>query len=310
MDPLSDFLPAMRVQSAVYTRLEVTSPWGVDFDAYHHTKFGVILQGECLISVDGAAQPIALSAGSCYLLPRGNPFTLRDSYNTPLVNFEELLPLLEGRLLRFGGGGQSMTMMGGRFIFAEGRTPPLLNILPTLVHFKVSDTELPAMQATLQLLAAEAQAPGLGSQRMIDRIAEIFFLQTLRAYINAENNHNVAWLGAVADQHIAKALRILHEHSDHAWNVESLAKQVGMSRSVFAQRFKNVVGEAPMEYLTRCRIQKATRLLQESKMSISEIANLAGYESDVSFNKAFKRKLGVSPGKYRSQTTPLAGIDS
>ncbi len=303
MDPLSDFLPAMRVQAAAYTRVEATAPWGVDFDAYHHTKFGIILQGECLISVEGATESIALSAGSCYLLPRGNPFTLRDSHDTPLVNFEQLLHLLEGRLLRFGGSGQLMQMIGGRFIFAEGRMPPLLNILPTLVHFKVSDTELPAMQATMQLLAAEAQAPGLGSQRMIDRIAEIFFLQTLRAYINADGVKNVTWLGAVADQQIAKALRLLHEHPDQAWNVESLAKRVGMSRSVFAQRFKGVIGEAPMEYLTRCRIHKATRLLQESNMSIGQIANVIGYESNASFNKAFKRRLGVSPGSYRSQTT-------
>ena len=110
MDPLSDFLPAMRVQSAVYTRVEASVPWGVDFNAYHHTKFGIILQGECLISVQGSEESIALSAGSCYLLPRGNPFTLRDRHNTPLVNFENLLHLLEGRLLRIGGGGELMTM--------------------------------------------------------------------------------------------------------------------------------------------------------------------------------------------------------
>jgi AraC-like DNA-binding protein len=310
MDPLSDFLPAMRVQSAVYTRVEATVPWGVEFDAYHHTKFGIILEGECLISVEGSAQSIALSAGSCYLLPRGNPFILRDRHNTPLVNFEDLLHLLDGRLLRFGGGGELMTMMGGRFIFTEGRTPPLLSILPTLLHFKVSDAELQAMQATLQLLAAESQAPGLGSRRMIDRIAEIFFLQTLRAYINADCNHNVAWLGAVSDGQIAKALRLLHEQSNKAWSVESLAKQVGMSRSVFAQRFKTVVGEAPMEYLTRCRIHKASRLLQESSMSITQIANMIGYESDASFNKAFKRRLGVSPGIYRLQVESVTGSDS
>jgi AraC-like DNA-binding protein len=310
MDPLSDFLPAMRVQSAVYTRVEATVPWGVEFDAYHHTKFGVILEGECLISVEGSTQSIALSAGSCYLLPRGNPFLLRDLHDTPLVNFEDLLHLLDGRLLRFGGGGELMTMMGGRFIFADGRTPPLLSILPTLLHFKVSDAELQAMQATLQLLAAESQAPGLGSRRMIDRIAEIFFLQTLRAYINADSNHNVAWLGAVSDGQIANALRLLHEHSDQPWSVESLAKQVGMSRSVFAQRFKTVVGEAPMEYLTRCRIHKASRLLQESNMSIAQIANMIGYESDASFNKAFKRRLGVSPGIYRLQAESAVGSES
>ena len=301
MDPLSDFLPAMRVASAVYTRVEATAPWGVDFDAYHHTKFGIILQGRCLISVDGADDFIELSAGSCYLLPRGDPFTLRDSRSTPLINFEDLLHLLEGRLLRIGGGGAAMTMMGGRFVFADDRAPALLNVLPNLLHFKVSDAELQSLQATLHLLASESQESSLGSQRMIDRIAEIFFLQTLRAYINADQNNNVAWLGAVADPQIAKALRFVHEQSDHAWTIESLANKVGMSRSVFAQRFKGLIGEAPMEYLTRCRIHRASRLLRETEMTIGEIANLTGYESDVSFNKAFKRRLGVSPGKFRVQ---------
>ena len=300
MDPLSDFLPAMRVESAVYTRLEATAPWGLDFNAYHHTKFGIILQGKCLISVEGAKDFVELSAGSCYLLPRGNPFTLRDQHNTPLVNFEDMLHLLDGRLLRFGGGGEPMTMMGGRFIFADNHAPPLLNVLPNLLHFKVSEMELHALQATLQLLASESQGPGLGSQRMIDRIAEIFFLQTLRAYINADQNHHVSWLGAVADRQIATALRIIHEQSNYSWTIEMLANQAGMSRSVFAQRFKNLVGETPMEYLTRCRIHKASRLLRESEMSIGEIASLTGYESDVSFNKAFKRRLGISPGKFRN----------
>jgi AraC-like DNA-binding protein len=273
----------------------------LDFDAYHHTKFGIILQGECLISVQGSTDFIKLSSGSCYLLPRGNPFTLCDHRDTPLVNFEDTLHLLDGRVLRLGGGGAPMIMMGGRFVFAMNQPPPLLNILPDLLHFKVSEEELPALQATLQLLAAEAQGAGLGSRRMIDRIAEIFFLQTLRAYINADKNHHVSWLGAVNDRKIAQALRLIHEHPDQSWTVESIANQAGMSRSVFAQRFKTLVGETPMEYLTRCRLHKASRLLRESKMTIGEIASLSGYESDGSFNKAFKRRFGASPRQFRTQ---------
>lgn len=302
MDPLSEFLPAMRLESAVYTRLEASAPWGLDFNAYHHTKFGIILQGECLISVQGSADFITLSAGSCYLLPRGNPFTLRDHRDTALINFEDTLHLLDGRILRIGGGGTPMTMMGGRFVFAMDQPPPLLNILPDLLHFKVNEDELPALQATLQLLAAEVQGAGLGSHRMIDRIAEIFFVQTLRAYINnTDKHHQVSWLGAVSDHKIARALRLIHERPHQSWTVESIAKHTGMSRSVFAQRFKTLVGESPMEYLTRCRIHKASRLLRESKMSIGEIASLAGYESDGSFNKAFKRKFGISPRQFRAQ---------
>lgn len=299
MDPLSDFLPAMRLASAVYTRLEASAPWAIDFDAYHHLKFGVILSGACWLRVQSAPQPVRLSAGDCYLLPRGNAFGLSDEPDRHAVNFNELLGRLQGRVLRYGGGGERAEIMGGRFIFAHQHTPPLLDILPAMIHFRLSPSQLQALQLTLQLLASETTDPGMGADRMVDRIAEIFFLQTLRAYINEDKGQNVGWMGAATDQQIGRALRMVHEKLEQAWTVQSLALAVGMSRSVFAQRFKALVGESPMEYLARCRMHRASRLLRESDLSIAQIAGLTGYDSDMSFSKAFKRRLGVTPGKYR-----------
>ena len=302
MDPLSDFLPAMRVERAVYTRVEATAPWGLDFNAYHHTKFGLVLQGHCWISVAGT-KLVELTAGDCYLLPRGDAFTLRDDPNTPLVNFEEVLPLLDGRVLRYGGGGAMTTVLGGRFIFAGQRRPSLLDILPALVYFTVSPAELGSLQATLQLLASETTGPALGSRLVVDRLADIFFVQTLRAYVgsNGGSNPRVRWLQAMADHQIGQALHLMHARATETWTLESLAAAVGLSRSVFAQRFKNVIGETPIDYLTRCRMQRAARLLQESDLPILEIASQAGYESDSAFHKAFKRHTGHSPGQFRER---------
>ncbi len=304
MDPLTDFLPAMRVERAVYTCVEATAPWGLDLIAYHHTKFGIVVRGHCWINVEGDPTPVALGAGDCYLLPRGNAFTLRDSPASATQKFEDVLKNIEGRVLRHGGGGEATTILGGRFIFAGQRPPPVLDILPALVHFKVSPAEMEALQATLRLLAAETTGPSLGSPLIVDRLADIFFVQTLRAYIGSGTNRRTGWLGAVTDSQIGNALRALHEKTEHAWTLESLAAAVGMSRSAFALRFKTLVGEAPMEYLTRCRIHKASRLLRESDLSIGQVAQRSGYDSEASFNKAFKRQLGLPPGKFRNKQGP------
>lgn len=301
MDPLTDLLPAMRVERAVYTRVEASAPWGLDCIAYHHTKFGIVMQGNCWITVEGDPTPVALTTGDCYLLPRGNAFMLRDSLTSKATKLEDALKNLDGRVLRHGGGGEPTTIVGGRFIFQGQQPPAVLDLLPALVHFRVTPTELEALHATLLLLAAETTDPSLGSSLIVDRLADIYFVQTLRAYINADTSRRVGWLGAVADRHIASALRLLHEKTEHPWTIEALAASVNMSRSAFALRFKTLIGEAPMEYLTRCRIHKASRLLRESALTIAQVAQQIGYDSEASFNKAFKRQIGLPPGRFRSE---------
>lgn len=300
MDPLTDLLPAMRVQSAVYTRVEATAPWGLDFIPYHHVKFGIVVQGGGWINLADDPTPVALHAGDCYLLPRGSAFTLRDRLDSPTQNFENVLSQIEGRTLRYGGGGETTTIVGGRFIFSASHYPAILDVLPGLIHFKVTPAELVALQYTLQLLATEVATPLPGSPLILDRLADIFFVQTLRAYLDSGNGREVQWFGAAADQQIGSALRVLHAQPAHDWTVETLAATVNMSRSAFALRFKKLVGDAPMEYLARCRIQKAARLLRESSMPISRIAGETGYDSEVSFHKAFKRITGVPPGRFRA----------
>lgn len=303
MDILTDLLPAMRIESAAYTRLEASAPWGLEFIPYHHTKFGLVLEGSGWIHLANDTPPVALSAGDCYLLPRGEAFTLRSALDAPTCHFEDVWENIEGRTLRYGGGGEACTIIGGRFIFGGARYPAILDILPSLVHFKVTPSELTALQATIELLASEIADPALGSPRVVDRLADIFFVQTLRAYIGSSNGREVKWLGAVADRQVGGALRALHEKSASAWTVEALAAEVNMSRSAFALRFKTLVGAAPMEYLAKCRIQKASRLLRESTLTISQIADEIGYDTEMSFNKAFKRHVGVPPGKYRDTRT-------
>jgi AraC-like DNA-binding protein len=146
------------------------------------------------------------------------------------------------------------------------------------------------------------QAPGSGI--VANRLAEVLFIQTIRAHTaSAADCSNPGWLRSIFDPQIGAALKSIHENVDHPWTVESLAEAAGMSRSAFAAHFKDLLGQAPLEYVTEWRMQKAVRLLQQPDKKLLEIAKRVGYESDAAFSKAFKRVLGVTPGEHRRNST-------
>lgn len=294
-----DLFPALHVKQAVYTRVEGFAPWGVDLIAYRHTKFGIVTEGECFIDLKDGNPPAKLTRGTCYLLPRGDAFRLRDRLDSGTEDFEHALQRLVGRDLRVGANGERTVVIGGRFIFANDRYPSILDLLPPLIHFKVSDAELRALESTVAMLANETTTPSLGSTMMVDRLADIFFIQSLRAYLLSANQRDVGWIGAVTDDKLSAAIRVIHNECEKAWTIERLAEKVGMSRAVFAARFKNTVGIAPMAYLTRYRLQQAQHLLSKTPLSLAQIALKVGYDSEAAFNKAFKRELGVPPGMFR-----------
>jgi len=299
MDSLQSLFPSLKVAKAVYTRVELKAPWGLDFIPYRHTKFGIVTEGVCYVDLKDGNAPVRLEQGSCYLLTRGDAFRLRDEQLSATVDFESVLDRLEGRLLRYGGTGEPCTIVGGRFIFADHSYPPLLDLLPPLIHFKVDERELNALVATIELLANETTQPGLGSNVMIDRLADIFFIQTLRGYWLSESHRQVGWLGAAADDRLASVVHAIHYDYQRAWSVVELAKQAGMSRAVFAEKFKQTLGVSPMAYLTRYRLYQAQQQLDKTTASIAQIADAVGYGSEAALTKAFKRELGVTPGALR-----------
>jgi AraC-like DNA-binding protein len=306
MDGLENFLPRFRVLAAAYTRLEGRAPWGLDLRAYLHTKFGIVTEGACYIDLKDGASPVMLSKGSCYLLPRGNAFRVRDKADGNADDFEDALKHLDGRTLRWGGSGEVTTVIGGRFIFAGESYPLMLDLLPPLVHFKVSDQELAALESTMQLLENEVVSPTSGSALMLDRLADIFFIQTLRACLLNADVRDTGWIGALADEKLGTAIRLIHTQADHPWTIESLASKTGMSRAVFAARFKKKVGTSPISYLTRHRLAHARELLGHTSLSIAQVAAKVGYESESAFNKAFKRELGLPPATWRMRSQTRA----
>lgn len=309
MDPLDDIFAAMRVQSALYARLEAGAPWGLSLASGQSARFGMVVRGSCLLSAEGLEQPLALTAGDCYVLARGTPYVLRSEPGVPAISCSQVRDKVGG-VVELGGDGIRATIVCGWFIFDELSARPLIDLIPPVLHVRMDQVRAQALQATLQLLAMETGEPGLGSSLVISRLADILFVQAIRAHA-ADGEHGTGWLAALADKKIGPALRAMHANVAAPWSVDTLASKAMLSRSAFALRFKERVGESPLEYLTRWRMFKAGCMLRQGEDALVDIAERVGYESESAFNKAFKRAIGQSPGAYRrSARAALPGIDS
>lgn len=287
------------MESVVCVRLEATAPWGLSVEAGEYAYFGTIYEGVCWLTTEFHSGPILLSEGDCFILAPGSTLVLRDAPTTPVIDIPQLLDKTNHRKIRLGGGGAQTRIIGGRFKFSQGRSEPLLDLLPGMVHVPAGFARTAALSTTLELLAAESAEPAPGSPVVLNRLADVFFIHALRAYLGSDPTGDTAWLRALTDPQIGAALKAMHEKIEHPWTVVALASLAGMSRSAFASRFKELVGQGPLEYLTRWRMYKAGRLLRDEDKTLFEVANSVGYESDGAFHKAFKRVLGVTPGEYR-----------
>lgn len=201
--------------------------------------------------------------------------------------------------VEFGGGGATTTIITGNFMLDRETSKWITDLLPPLIVFKVEGVKTGTLQTTVRLLAAELEGQEMGSGVVISRLADIIFMQAIRVYATSEECAEPGWLRALADRQISMTLHSIHENFQKPWTVAALASTAGMSRSAFAARFKEVIGEAPLEYLTRWRMRKVSQLLRGEDHKLAEVAALVGYDSEGAFSNAFKRILGVSPGAYR-----------
>jgi AraC-like DNA-binding protein len=300
MDPLDDVFAAMRVQSAVYARLETTAPWGIRFAAGQSARFGLVVSGGCRLTLDGV-EPVALAAGDCYVIVRGSTYTLQDAPRSPTQNCFDVIGNRVGNIIEFGGGGSSAaSVITGWFVFDELGARPLMELMPVLLHARIDQNRTQLLQSTLQQLAMETANPGLGSGVVISRLADILFIEAIRGHVASPGGAEVGWLSALSDQRLAPALRAIHQETAKSWTVEQLAAKAGMSRSAFAAHFKERVGKSPLEYLTRWRMFRAGALLRRGDQRLSQIAYAVGYKTEAAFSKAFKRINGLTPGNYRN----------
>lgn len=300
MDPIEDIISAMRVESALYARLEAKAPWGIAFSSGQHARFGIVARGRCWINADGLSRPSELSAGDCFIVRADTRFTLQDEQETPLLPCETIFAGRTTGTIGFGGDGALTGIVSGRFAFDASAGEPLMSLLPPVVHIRVDHDRARLLQASLRLIAIETAEQALGMNLVVARLADVLFIQAVRAWCASDGCRTSGWLAALADRHLGLAVRAMHANIARRWTVESLAAEAGLSRSAFASRFKAVAGDTPLGYLTRWRMYRAKNLLRQGGLSLMEVAARVGYETDAAFGRAFKRAEGVAPGTYRS----------
>src|ERR1700733_11859849 len=302
LDPITDIFRTMHVTAFGLHRLEATAPWGVEQEKQTEEKvtpsdkrisptdlahFAMLSRGNCWLSVKGIPEPIPLTGGDCFLLARG----------TSIV-FREIGAKANNNVAHYGGGGAPTTIVCGSFIFERASLKPITQLLPSFILIKAEQARTLALDNTMQALASEMAEQAPGSEVVATRLAEALFIQVLRAHIASGPERNKGWLRAIFDPQMGTALSAIHASVKTPWTVESLAETAGMSRSAFAARFKELLEQTPLEYVTEWRMQKAMQLLQQRDKKLIDIARSVGYESDAAFSKAFKRVVGANPGEY------------
>ena len=314
MDPITDIFRTMHVTAFGQHRLEATAPWGLAQEKQAEEEvtpaakkvsptdlahYAMLSRGNCWLNVEGIPEPIPLTAGDCFLLARGTSIILRDSPHThPRSSFREIAATANRNVAHYGGGGSPTTIVCGSLSFDRASLKPIAQLLPSFVLIKADEARTLALHNTMQALASEMAEQAPGSEVAANRLAEVLFIQLLRAHIASKPERNEGWLRAIFDPQMGTALSAIHDRVNSPWTVESLAEAAGMSRSAFAARFKELLGQAPLEYVTEWRMQKAMQLLEERNTKLIDVARSVGYESDAAFSKAFKRVVGANPGEY------------
>ena len=307
-DPLSEVFGSISIQDAVYTRLEATAPWGVRYlgDTGPRIRFMLVVRGSALLRFKNPLRTFSLSSGDLFIfILSGEPFTLMDHPNSTVVDSKEVRKLAVDGVINYGGGGPLTTLVAGAFGMSTFGAPLISAILPRFLHLRLEQKRSHAFQCVLDLLAAETAQPGIASSRLISCLYESLFVYAIRAYATSSAAPPKGWLAAMSDKHLSKAIEAMHSHVERRWSVKSLAREARMSRSAFALKFRTVLGQTPLEYLTQWRMYKAGALIRSNHTSFSAAASAVGYESESSFSRVFKREMGVAPREYRRKCADL-----
>ena len=335
---LDDLLGSIFTGSSVFFRVALPAPWGLRLDANAYraastqfrrmkypsrepghvvrgrlVPFHIVAAGSCWLEVEGEPSGVQLAAGDLVVLPQEHAHVLRDALTSRAIGLLDLVkaspPSPNGELNALGVG-LTTRLVCGAMPFDNARTNPLLAALPPLIYVKGSEEGgAPWLRLTVQHAIDELASDRPGAEAVVGRLADILFIGAIRSYLEESlASAESGWLASVRDQQIGRAIALLHRDPARPWTVEMLADQVALSRSALASKFTRLVGEPPLRYLTRVRLDAAARRLRDTKDNLSVVAVAAGYESLAAFTRAFERHVGVSPGEYRrAQEGPESG---
>ncbi len=333
MDALSDVLQVVRLGGAVFLHGDFTAPWCVASRVNNAlcasfmprseriVSYHLVTQGQCWARLsDDPASAIRLNAGELLVLPQGEEHIMGSALDIePISSAPMLAQHLEespGELMRltYGGGGEVTNLVCGFLACDAALSNPLISMLPRI--FKVdmrNDPRSAWLESSLQFAATEAADWRAGSALILGKLSELLFVEAIRRCIDAMPATQAGWLAGVRDRFVGRALALMHAQPSYAWTVDELARKAGLSRSAMAQRFNDLIGQPPMQYLTRWRLQLAARELTTASKPLIAIASQVGYESEAAFNRAFKREFGMPPSswrKSRESPQPAAALTS
>jgi len=299
-DPLSDVLTLVNAQSFVTGGLFAGGAWSLRFPVPKDVKIHAIVKGSCWMLRDGQTEPERLEAGDVFVTSEAKSFVLAtDLTLEPL----DALTCFSGAPGHFAtlGDGRDFSMLGGHVKLDGASKALLVDVLPPLIHVHGASPEAVAVQQLLGMLAGEAQRDRAGTRLASNMLAQLLFVQALRAHLASTAAPAAGWLKALADPRLAPALRLMHGDPSRSWGLEELAASASISRSAFAAHFKSVVGVAPVAYLATWRMRLAESALRQGNTTVSSLAYSLGYASESAFSNAFKRAVGIAPKHYRSR---------
>lgn len=314
MDVLSEVLKAVRLSGAVLFRGEFSAPWCIaarpenaiaeqlSSPGTQLISFHVVLQGHFWARLP-PADAVRVEAGEVLVVPHGDAYVVGDSAQGQPVPAAEVFagtPLAERRSIRWGGDGEGMRALCGYLSCERRAFAPLFAALPRLFKVRLQQTTAaPALDPLLMYAEQEVLSPRPGAAGLKLRMAELMFVEALRRYMEILPDAESGWLAGLRDPLVGRALALLHEAPQRRWTVDELAQAAATSRSRLAERFKDVLGEPPMQYLARWRMLLAGRRLREGRDSIATVAEAVGYDSPAAFQRGFARLMGMTPAQWR-----------
>jgi AraC-like DNA-binding protein len=304
--PLDDVLDLLRVRGAVMANLRARGPWGISLPRTPKATLHAVTAGVCWVRVKGQP-PVEQLPGDVVLLPTGVAHIVASAPAGPTRTWNKVAEGQTGNpahecVFDGPGGGNSTHVICAGFEYDHEVAQPLLSLMPPMLFLSGREiAEGSPVQATLRILRHELAARASGSATVIDRLIDVLFVQVIRAWLGTEDRSGTSWLQALRDPTIGRALSVLHADPAAPWTIETLAREVSLSRATLTRRFSTLVGEPPLSYLTRWRMELAARHLRETDKAVSTIAHHVGYFSEFAFSRAFSRLRGIPPGRYRAE---------
>jgi AraC-like DNA-binding protein len=307
LDPLADMLRGLRLDGVEYERMQMAEPWALVFPAQRHARLHLVFRRGCLLrGEDGAWTP--LGPGDAVLLPHGTGHVLASGPDVEprAVSTCSRSAVCEDVFCLEGGqgapGGGVCRLFSASLHFNIDPDHPLMRLLPDMILARDLATHDTAIPHVVEALLRETELDRVGAAGILARLADVLAASLIRSWVEQDGSDAAGWLAAVREPDIGRVLAAIHLDPARDWSVPVLAGIMGASRSSFAQRFTEAVGESPARYVARVRMQQARSWLSRDRMRVAEAAARLGYESEASFSRAFRRIVGVPPSSLRSRS--------